>query len=96
MNLPKILIVDDSAIIRKALSRQLEKFGARVTQAEDGLEGLEKAFSGTFDLIISDVEMPRLDGFGLCAQLKERSRHPEHPGNYSQFPGYGPGCGTGV
>ena len=71
MNLPKILIVDDSSIIRKALSRQLEKFGARVTQAEDGLEGLQQALSGSFDLIISDVEMPHLDGFGLCAQLKD-------------------------
>jgi putative two-component system response regulator len=71
MNLPKILIVDDSSIIRKALSRQLEKFGAQVTQAEDGLEGLQQALSGSFDLIISDVEMPNLDGFGLCAQLKD-------------------------
>lgn len=57
MNLPKILIVDDSSIIRRALSRQLEKFRARVTQAEDGLQGLEQALSGSFDLIISAVEL---------------------------------------
>jgi CheY-like chemotaxis protein len=53
----KIFIVDDSSIIRKALSRQLEKFGARVTQAEDGLEGLQQALAGNIDLLISDVEL---------------------------------------
>ena len=68
---PNILIVDDSAIVRKALTRQLEQFGARVTQAEDGQQGVEAALSGHFDLIISDVEMPHLDGFGLCAKLKD-------------------------
>ena len=70
MNQPNILIVDDSLIIRKALSRQLEKFGAVVSQAEDGVKGLEESLSGNFDLIITDVEMPRLDGFGLCEKLK--------------------------
>ncbi|MDP1990293.1 MAG: response regulator [Syntrophales bacterium] len=68
---PTILIVDDSAIVRKALTRQLEQFGARVTQAEDGQQGVEAALSGHFDLIISDVEMPHLDGFGLCEKLKD-------------------------
>ena len=68
---PHILIVDDSAIVRKALTRQIEQFGARVTQAEDGRQGIEAALSGHFDLIISDVEMPHLDGFDLCARLKD-------------------------
>ena len=68
---PHILIVDDSAIVRKALTRQIEQFGARVTQAEDGQQGIEAALSGHFDLIISDVEMPHLDGFDLCARLKD-------------------------
>lgn len=68
---PNILIVDDSAIVRKALTRQLEQFGARVTQAEDGQQGIEAAISERFDLIIADVEMPRLNGFGLCEKLKD-------------------------
>ncbi len=68
---PNILIVDDSAIVRKALTRQLEQFGARVTQAEDGQQGIEVALSDHFDLIIADVEMPRLNGFGLCEKLKD-------------------------
>jgi len=68
---PNILIVDDSAIVRKALAHQLEQFGARVTQAEDGQQGVEMALADRFDLIISDVEMPRLNGFGLCEKLKD-------------------------
>ena len=68
---PQILIVEDSAIVRKALTRQLEQFGARVTQAEDGQQGVEAALSDHFDIIISDVEMPNLDGFGLCKKLKD-------------------------
>lgn len=66
--------MDDSAIIRKALSRQLEQYGAHVTQAEDGQQGLQAALSGSFDLIISDVEMPNLDGFGLCELLKDNPK----------------------
>lgn len=62
--------MDDSLIIRKALSKQLEKFGARVSQAEDGQQGMRAAFSGGVDLIISDVEMPQLGGFGLWERLK--------------------------
>jgi putative two-component system response regulator len=70
MKQPSILIVDDSLIIRKALSLQLERFGAVVSQAEDGAKGLEESLSGNFDLIITDVGMPHLDGFGLCERLK--------------------------
>jgi putative two-component system response regulator len=73
MNQPNILIVDDSLFIRKALSKQLEKLGANVSQAEDGDQALTAALSGGFDLIISDVEMPHLDGFGLCEKLNENS-----------------------
>ena len=71
---PKILVVDDSAIIRRALTKQLEQFGADVTQAEDGQQGLQRALDADFDLIISDVEMPNLDGYGFCAQLKGNPR----------------------
>ena len=62
--------MDDSAIIRKVLSQQLEQCGAHVALAEDGQQGLQAALSCPFDLIISDVEMPHLDGFGLCELLK--------------------------
>ena len=71
---PKILIVDDSSIVRRVVTRQLEKFGARVAQAKDGQQGLEQALSEGFDLIVSDVEMPFLDGFTLCQRLKENPK----------------------
>ncbi|MBW1722923.1 MAG: response regulator [Deltaproteobacteria bacterium] len=73
MNSPKVLIVDDSSIIRRILTKQLEEFGAQVTQAEDGRQGLEAALSQPFDLVISDVEMPHMDGFALCESLKSNS-----------------------
>ncbi len=71
METPNILIVDDSSIIRRLLTKELEEIGARVTQAEDGDQGLRAALSHDFDLIVSDVEMPHLDGFTLCRKLKD-------------------------
>ena len=67
---PRILIVDDSATIRFGLSRVLDKMGALVTQAQDGCSGFEIAKSEDFDLVITDVEMPGMDGFSLCENLK--------------------------
>ncbi|HQM46085.1 MAG: response regulator [Syntrophaceae bacterium] len=71
---PRILIVDDSAIIRKALANQMKIFGARTTEAEDGEKAWKTALHNDFDLIITDVEMPELDGFGLCRRLKNHAR----------------------
>lgn len=71
MSKPSILIVDDSAVIRKALSKTLNSLGAQVTQAVDGADGLTKARAGRFDLVISDVDMPNMTGFELCEQLKQ-------------------------
>ncbi|NJB68050.1 response regulator RpfG family c-di-GMP phosphodiesterase [Desulfobaculum xiamenense] len=70
MSQPKILVVDDSRLIRKAIQRELQQIGALVTQANDGIDGFEKAHADHFDLIISDVDMPRMDGFTLCEKLK--------------------------
>lgn len=67
---PKILIVDDSAITRAVLKSKLEVYGAKIIQAEDGEQGWEAAQNDDVDLIISDIEMPKLDGFELCQRLK--------------------------
>jgi response regulator RpfG family c-di-GMP phosphodiesterase len=66
----KILIVDDSAVVRKSLIKLLEEMGAKVTAAEDGEQGLDIALSNQFDLIITDVEMPKMGGYTLCLKLK--------------------------
>ena len=70
MNAPHILIVEDSAVTRRALAKRLKDMGAQVVQAEDGQQGLEMAQAEKFDLIITDIEMPRLMGFDLCEKLK--------------------------
>ncbi len=67
---PRILIVDDSPTIRFSLKRDLRQMGAIVTEASDGSEGLDIVNSQDFDLIITDVEMPRMDGFTFCSKLK--------------------------
>lgn len=71
---PHILIVDDSPVILTTLTRQLEIYGAKITRAEDGEQAWEEVQSGNFDLVITDVEMPRLDGFSLCRRLKGNAR----------------------
>jgi len=65
------LIIDDSFSIRSNLKAELEDHGYAVTEALDGQEGFEIAQSDKFDLIITDINMPRLNGFDLCERLKE-------------------------
>ncbi len=67
---PRILVVDDSSTVRNVLRRELQQMGARVTEAFDGLNGFETAIREDFDLVITDIEMPRMDGFSLCEKLK--------------------------
>ncbi len=65
-----ILVVDDSNSVRYAMEKHLSQAGFAVTLAEDGEEGLDRALEGDFDLVITDIDMPRMDGFELCAKLK--------------------------
>jgi response regulator RpfG family c-di-GMP phosphodiesterase len=62
--------VDDSPTIRFGLKRDLGQLGAVVTEASDGYEALNIVNSEDFDLIITDIEMPRMDGFTFCSKLK--------------------------
>ncbi len=66
----RVLVIDDSLTIRQGLSRELQKLGLAVTEAEDGTTGLDIAAQQRFDLIITDITLPGLDGFELCRQLK--------------------------
>jgi DNA-binding NtrC family response regulator len=68
----KILIVDDEEKMRHLLSLMLNRKGHDIDQAGDGLQALEKLQCGTFDMIISDIKMPRMDGIQLLHQMKER------------------------
>ncbi|MFO7816989.1 MAG: response regulator [Thermodesulfobacteriota bacterium] len=69
---PKILIVDDSKTIRKALAEQLvNRLDATVSEAVNGLMGYDTALADSYDLIITDIDMPEADGFELCTRLKQ-------------------------
>lgn len=70
MSAPRILIVDDSVTIRNVLSKRLKKMGVDLTEATNGQEGFFTAFGGEYDLIISDIDMPHMNGFEMCAKLK--------------------------
>ncbi len=68
----KILIVDDEPIIRDALSFKLTREGYEVAAAEDGEKAIEIMENTEFDMIISDVMMPYINGFELIKILKEK------------------------
>jgi two-component system chemotaxis sensor kinase CheA/two-component system sensor histidine kinase and response regulator WspE len=57
----------------------LEAYGYRVTTAEDGLAGWQKALGGRFDAVLTDVEMPGLDGFALTARLRTNPHYQTTP-----------------
>lgn len=65
-----ILVVEDSITSRSLLKNILESAGYRVTTAVDGADGYTTLKTGTFDLVVSDVEMPRMDGFDLTAKVR--------------------------
>ena len=65
-----ILIVDDSFSLRHTLATALKGAGYEVVEACDGLDGLAKLDGRKFNLIISDVNMPKLDGIGFVKQVK--------------------------
>ncbi|HEY1533869.1 MAG TPA: response regulator, partial [Polyangiaceae bacterium] len=66
----RVLLVDDSALIHKHTVPLLTAAGYDVTEAWDGAEALEKLKTERADLVLTDVEMPRLDGYALCMALK--------------------------
>jgi DNA-binding response OmpR family regulator len=67
----KILIVDDEADLRSALGSALQGEGYEVVEAINGEEGLAMAIKEKPDLILLDLIMPKLDGFGMMEQLRE-------------------------
>ena len=72
--LKEILVADDEAGIRALLFDVLSKEGFRVTLAKDGKETLDQMKKRRFDLIITDIDMPRLDGIDLLKKMKEKGR----------------------
>src|SRR5579862_5825143 len=75
----RILIVDDNETNRDILMTRLEKHGYELLQAADGEEALASAIAYLPDLILLDVEMPKLDGFEVCRRLKSDAALPFIP-----------------
>nr|YP_009545895.1 hypothetical protein Ycf27 [Glaucocystis incrassata]YP_009545927.1 hypothetical protein Ycf27 [Glaucocystis incrassata]ASQ39956.1 hypothetical protein Ycf27 [Glaucocystis incrassata]ASQ39988.1 hypothetical protein Ycf27 [Glaucocystis incrassata] len=72
----KILVVDDEASIRRILETRLSMIGYTVVTAADGEEALNKFHQENPNLVVLDVMMPKLDGYGVCQQLRQKSDIP--------------------
>jgi two-component system chemotaxis response regulator CheY len=70
-----ILTVDDSASIRMTTKIALTNAGYQVTEAVDGLDGLNKAKSAAFDLIVTDLNMPNMNGLAMIQALRQSPAH---------------------
>jgi CheY-like chemotaxis protein len=75
----KVLVVDDSVNTREIEKSILEAYGYQVTLAGDGVEALEKARKNKYDIVITDVEMPRMDGFTLTETLRGDAEYQDTP-----------------
>lgn len=68
----KVLLVEDSEDNQVIVSRFLTLEGAKVDVASNGVEGVDKALHGDHDLVLMDIQMPKLDGYGAISQLRDR------------------------
>lgn len=75
----RILTVDDSPSMRALLLHALSSHGFEIAQAIDGRAALEWLAFNDIDLVITDINMPRLDGFGLIQELRAGERHRDRP-----------------
>jgi chemosensory pili system protein ChpA (sensor histidine kinase/response regulator) len=75
--IPMVLVVDDSITVRRVTQRLLAREGYRVTMAADGLQALERLADELPTVVLSDIEMPRMDGFDLARNIRadERLKH---------------------
>lgn len=73
--MPKILVVDDAYIIRESLRNMLVSHGFEVLEAENGEQGLEVVSQNKVDLVISDLNMPGMDGLTMCGHMKEQGHN---------------------
>jgi chemosensory pili system protein ChpA (sensor histidine kinase/response regulator) len=71
---PLILVVDDSITVRRVTQRLLQREGYRVSMAADGLQALERLQEERPTVVLSDIEMPRMDGFDLARNIRGDNR----------------------
>lgn len=71
---PTIMVVDDSLTVRKITGKLLERQGYRVSTAKDGIDALEQIKDALPDIMVVDIEMPRMDGFDLTKSIRNDER----------------------
>ena len=71
---PLVMVVDDSLTVRKITTRLLERSGYQVVTAKDGVDALEQMMEITPDVMLLDIEMPRMDGFEVAKRLRQDSK----------------------
>ncbi|MBE7941562.1 MULTISPECIES: Hpt domain-containing protein [Ramlibacter] len=76
---PLVLVVDDSITVRRVTQRLLQREGYRVALAADGLQALERLADETPAVVLSDIEMPRMDGFDLARNIRADARLKDLP-----------------
>ena len=76
---PLVMVVDDSITMRRVTSRILEHHGLEVITARDGVEAVDLLYERVPDLMLLDIEMPRMDGFEVAAHVREDTRLSELP-----------------
>jgi two-component system, cell cycle response regulator DivK len=69
--MPKILLVEDNELNRDMLSRRLQRKGYEVEMAFDGLQGVEMALAGDYDVILMDMSLPELDGWEATRRVRQ-------------------------
>jgi len=74
-----ILAVDDSASMRQMVSFTLKSAGYQVVEAVDGVDACEKAAKGDFQLVLTDQNMPRMDGISLVRKLRDNPKFKSTP-----------------
>ncbi|HET8551959.1 MAG TPA: Hpt domain-containing protein [Gammaproteobacteria bacterium] len=74
-----VMVVDDSITVRRVTQRLLERHGMRVTTAKDGVDALTQLQDTTPDIMLLDIEMPRMDGYELAANIRNDARLRELP-----------------
>ncbi len=75
----RIMVVDDSSTIRKLINYILRKKDYHITEAEDGMDALEKLIETKVDLVIADLNMPNMDGIELVRSLRNNYYHLDTP-----------------
>jgi len=75
----QILVVEDDQFLISAYRIKLQKVGFEITVATDGVEALEKIKSQNFDLVILDLIIPKIDGFGVLTEIRSQEKYKSLP-----------------